>query len=86
LTIAAAVLVTLVVAALIGQDILPLFGISIGSFATVILHAKHADGLDGALAMGVVILLMRGMLLFPQLRPGASSRQRNVDEDHRGRN
>lgn len=61
---------TLVMAALIGQDILALFGISIGSFATVILHAEHADGLDGALAIGVVILLMCGALLVAPCAAG----------------
>ena len=113
-----AVLITLVVAAVLGQEILALFGISIGAFriaggliillialsmlharpsgvhhsaqeeaegqqkdnpaifplaipviagpgamATVILYAEHAEGLGGALAMGLVILLMCLVLL-----------------------
>jgi multiple antibiotic resistance protein len=116
---AAAVLVTLLVAAAIGEEILALFGISIGAFrvaggvivlliglsmlharpsgvhhsaeeeaagqqkdnpaifplaipviagpgaiATVILYAQHAEGIGGALTIGIVILLMCGVLLL----------------------
>jgi multiple antibiotic resistance protein len=133
----AAVLVTLPVAAVIGRDILALFGISIGAFripggiivllialsmlrarpsavhhsaeeevdaqlaeeevdaqlkdnpaifplaipviagpgaiATVILYAEHADGLGGALTIGVVILLKCGVLVVALCAAGRLS-------------
>jgi multiple antibiotic resistance protein len=116
---AAAVLVTLLAAAVVGEEILALFGISIGSFrvaggviilliglsmlharpsgvhhsaeeeaagqqkdnpaifplaipviagpgaiATAILYAQHAEGIGGALTIGVVIVLMCAVLLL----------------------
>jgi multiple antibiotic resistance protein len=66
---AAAVLITLLVAAALGQEILALFGISVGAFriaggVVVLLYGQHAQGLLGWITIAAVIVLMCGVLLL----------------------